>query len=42
MNFQPVVGVLLAAAMLGERPGLAQLLGGLAVLVGVTLTTRQT
>ncbi|MBI4608067.1 MAG: DMT family transporter [Candidatus Rokubacteria bacterium] len=41
MNFQPVVGVLLAAAMLGERPGPAQLLGGLAVLVGVTLTTRQ-
>ena len=41
MNFQPVVGVLLAAAMLGERIGLAQVVGGLAVLVGVALTTRQ-
>lgn len=40
MNFQPVVGVLLAAAMLGEQIGLAQVVGGLAVLVGVALTTR--
>lgn len=42
MNFQPVVGVLLAAALLGEKIGLAQVFGGLAVLVGVALTTRQT
>ena len=41
MNLQPVVGVLLAAAILGESIGVAQALGGLAVLVGVTLTTRQ-
>lgn len=41
MNLQPVVGVLLAAALLGERIGLAQLLGGVAVLVGVGLTTGQ-
>lgn len=40
INFQPVVGVLLATALLGETIGLAQLLGGLAVLVGVALTTR--
>lgn len=41
MNFQPVVGVLLAAALLGETIGAAQVLGGVAVLVGVALTTRQ-
>ena len=41
MNFQPVVGVLLAAAVLGETVGAAQLLGGIAVLLGVALTTRQ-
>jgi drug/metabolite transporter (DMT)-like permease len=41
MNFQPVVGVLLAAAMLGEKITLAHVLGGLGVLVGVALTTRQ-
>lgn len=41
MNFQPVVGVLLAAALLGEAIGAPQLLGGGAVLVGVALTTRQ-
>lgn len=40
MNFQPVVGVLLAAALLHEAVGGAQLLGGAAVLVGVALTTR--
>ena len=40
MNFQPVVGVLLASALLGETIGAAQLLGGIAVLVGVALTTR--
>lgn len=40
MNFQPVVGVLLAAALLGERVTFAQVAGGLAVLAGVALTTR--
>lgn len=41
MNFQPVVGVLLASALLRETIGGAQLLGGTAVLVGVALTTRR-
>lgn len=41
MNFQPVVGVLLAAALLRETISAAQLLGGVAVLIGVALTTRQ-
>jgi drug/metabolite transporter (DMT)-like permease len=41
VNFQPFLGVALAVTLLGETIGLAQLLGGLAVLVGVTLTTRQ-
>ena len=40
MNFQPVVGVLLAAVLLGERIGAAQVVGGVAVLLGVALTTR--
>jgi drug/metabolite transporter (DMT)-like permease len=40
MNFQPVVGVLLAAALLGETIGPAQVVGGVAVLAGVALTTR--
>jgi drug/metabolite transporter (DMT)-like permease len=41
MNFQPVVGVLLAWAMLGETIEPAELIGGVAVLAGVALTTRQ-
>jgi drug/metabolite transporter (DMT)-like permease len=41
MNLQPVVGVLLAWAMLGEEIGWPELLGGAAVLWGVWLTTRQ-
>ena len=41
MNLQPVVGVLLAWAMLGERIGASGLLGGAAVLGGVALTTRR-
>jgi drug/metabolite transporter (DMT)-like permease len=41
MNLQPVVGVLLAWAMLGERIGVSGLLGGAAVLGGVALTTRR-
>ena len=40
MNFQPVVGVLLAAALLRETIGAAQIVGGVGVLVGVALTTR--
>ena len=41
MNLQPVVGVLLAWAMLGEAIGWPVLVGGAAVLWGVGLTTRQ-
>jgi drug/metabolite transporter (DMT)-like permease len=41
LNFQPFVGVALAATLLGETIGLAQVLGGLAVLAGVALTTRR-
>lgn len=40
MNFQPVVGVLLAYVMLGERIGLVEVLGGGAVLAGVGFVTR--
>jgi drug/metabolite transporter (DMT)-like permease len=40
MNLQPVVGVLLAWALLGERVGAAELAGGAAVLGGVALTTQ--
>ena len=40
MNFQPVVGVLLAAALLRETIGAAQIVGGVAVLIGVALTTH--
>jgi drug/metabolite transporter (DMT)-like permease len=42
MNLQPVVGVLLAWAMLGEKVGAAEIFGGLAVLTGVWLTSRST
>ena len=41
MNLQPVAGVLLAWAMLGERITVSGVLGGAAVLVGVALTTRR-
>ena len=41
LNLQPVVGVLLAWAMLGERIGLTGILGGAAVLAGVAFTTRR-
>lgn len=41
MNFQPVVGVLLAAALLRETISAAQVAGGVGVLVGVALTTLQ-
>jgi drug/metabolite transporter (DMT)-like permease len=40
MNFQPVVGVLLAAALLRETISAAQVVGGIGVLLGVGLTTR--
>jgi len=40
MNLQPVVGVLLAWVMLDERIEAAELIGGIAVLAGVGLTTR--
>lgn len=40
MNVQPVVGVLLAAAMLGEPVGPGVLAGGTLVLLGVALTTH--
>lgn len=41
MNLQPLVGVLLATLLLGEEVGFAQLLGGLAILTGVSLTTQR-
>ncbi|MBI3634880.1 MAG: DMT family transporter [Candidatus Rokubacteria bacterium] len=40
MNVQPIVGVGLAAALLGERVGVVQVLGGICVLAGVAVTTR--
>jgi len=41
LNLQPVVGVLLAWLMLGERIGGLALVGGAAVLTGVALTSRR-
>jgi len=41
LNLQPVVGVLLAWVMLGERIGGLALVGGAAVLTGVALTSRR-
>jgi drug/metabolite transporter (DMT)-like permease len=41
MNLQPVVGVALAAALLAERVGPWDVLGGLLVLLGVALTTAK-
>lgn len=40
MNLQPLIGVALATALLGERIGLGQAVGGAFVLGGVALTTR--
>jgi drug/metabolite transporter (DMT)-like permease len=40
MNLQPVVGVLLAAAILGEVVGAGVVVGGALVLAGVALTAR--
>jgi drug/metabolite transporter (DMT)-like permease len=39
MNLQPLVGVILAWGLLGERVEAAEILGGLAVLAGVWLTS---
>ena len=39
LNLQPVVGLALAAVLLGEAIGVWQIAGGLLVLVGVVLTT---
>jgi drug/metabolite transporter (DMT)-like permease len=41
LNLQPVIGVLLAWALLGERIGISGILGGVAVLAGMALTTRR-
>jgi drug/metabolite transporter (DMT)-like permease len=40
LNLQPIVGVLLAATLLGEQTGPWQVVGGALVLGGVALTTR--
>lgn len=40
MNFQPIVGVVLAWALLRETVGGPEVLGGILVLLGVALTTR--
>jgi drug/metabolite transporter (DMT)-like permease len=40
MNLQPILGVGLSAALLGEPIGLWQVLGAAGVLAGVALTTR--
>jgi len=40
LNLQPVVGVALAALMLGEAVALSDALGGAAVLAGVALVMR--
>jgi drug/metabolite transporter (DMT)-like permease len=40
LNLIPVAGLILAALVLGEQPGLPALVGGGLVLLGVSLTTR--
>jgi drug/metabolite transporter (DMT)-like permease len=40
MNLQPVVGLALAALLLGESIGRWQIAGGVLVLAGVAFTTR--
>jgi drug/metabolite transporter (DMT)-like permease len=40
MNFQPLVGVVLAALLVGERITWVQVVGGLAIVGGAALTTR--
>lgn len=41
MNLQPLVGVMLAAVLLGESVSIAQAAGTAAILLGVWLTTRR-
>jgi drug/metabolite transporter (DMT)-like permease len=41
MNLQPLMGVALATLVLGEAVGMAQAVGGLAILAGVWLATRR-
>jgi drug/metabolite transporter (DMT)-like permease len=41
MNLQPIAGLLLATALLGERISLAQAAGAVTILAGVWLTTRR-
>ena len=41
MNLQPLVGVALAALLVGETVGPAQVLGVALILTGVGLTTRR-
>jgi drug/metabolite transporter (DMT)-like permease len=41
LNLQPLIGVLLAWVMLGERIGVSGAVGGAAVLAGVALTTQR-
>jgi drug/metabolite transporter (DMT)-like permease len=40
MNLQPLVGILLATALVGESVSVAQVLGTVAILLGVWLTAR--
>ncbi len=40
MNLVPVLGVLFAVVLLGEPLGLLQILGGVVVIAGVTLSVR--
>jgi drug/metabolite transporter (DMT)-like permease len=40
MNVQPIIGLVLAAALLAEAIGVWQIAGGALVLLGVALTTR--
>ena len=40
MNLVPVFGVLFAVLLLGEPVGLLQVVGGLVVIAGVTLSVR--
>ena len=41
LNVIPVFTVAIAAPTLGERPGLAQIIGGLLVICGVTLASSK-
>jgi drug/metabolite transporter (DMT)-like permease len=41
MNFDPVVGALIAIIFLGEKVSVWQIIGGVLVLIGVALTSRR-